>query len=238
MERDDRVRPRWDSLPPSARMYGTPADPGPRLPRNSLRRVARPLLAVLVAAGLVGVVVLAVLRLWPSGERTTPLADTLAGVRLSLPTGWRELKEAPVTGFTSFARHDDGGLVMVKPMPGPVRDPGASVKEAAERYARLLLKGDRVKVVDDRPVGRGHTRRPVPGLTPSAGHDDGGLVLVKPMPGPVRDPGASVKEAAERYARLLLKGDRVKVVDDRPVGRGHTRALRAQYDDVVNRPAY
>lgn len=158
MEREDRVRTRWDSLPPSARMYGTPADPGPRLPRNSLRRVARPLLAVLVAAGLVGVVVLAVLRLWPSGERTTPLADTLAGVRLSLPTGWRELKEAPVTGFTSFARHDDGGLVMVKPMPGPVRDPGASVKEAAERYARLLLKGDRVKVVDDRPVGRGHTR--------------------------------------------------------------------------------
>ncbi|MDA0647075.1 hypothetical protein, partial [Nonomuraea ferruginea] len=57
-------------------------------------------------------------------------------------------------------------------------------------------------------------------------------------PGEIADPRAGVKDAAEHYARLLLKGDRVKVVDDRPVAGGHTRALLARYDDVVNRPAY
>ncbi|MEV4833638.1 hypothetical protein AB0K05_03890 [Nonomuraea sp. NPDC049486] len=158
MERDDRVRTRWDSLPPSARMYGTPADPGPRVPRRALGRLARPVLAVVAAAGLVAALALAVLRLMPSGGEATPLTDTLAGVRLALPPGWEEEKVAPVTGFTSSARNDDGGLVMTRPLPGEIADPRAGVKDAAEHYARLLLKGDRVKVVDDRPVAGGHTR--------------------------------------------------------------------------------
>ncbi|MDA0637665.1 hypothetical protein OUY22_30020 [Nonomuraea sp. MCN248] len=174
MERDDRVRTRWDSLPPSARMHGTPAHPGPRLPGRALRRAAWPALAIVAALALVAALAFAVPRVLPTGGGTTPLIDTLAGVRLELPPGWADGKVAPVTGFTAVARDDDGG----------------------------------------------------------------GVVMTRPLAGPVKDPGESVKDAVAHYARLLLQGDRVKVVDDRPVARGHTRAVRAQYDDVVNRPAY
>ncbi|MFG1942388.1 hypothetical protein [Nonomuraea sp. NPDC048826] len=158
MEPDDRVRTRWDALPPSARMYGTPASPGRRLPGRALRRAAWPVLAVAVAAGLVAALAFAVPRLLPTGGGITPLTDTLAGVRLELPPGWEDGKVAPVTGFTGVARNQGGGVIMTRPLPGPIADPGKSVKDAVAHYAGLLLQGDRVQVVDDRPVARGHTR--------------------------------------------------------------------------------
>jgi hypothetical protein len=158
MDRDDRVRTRWDQLPPSARLHGTPTPPGPRLPGRTLRRLARPLLAVLAAACVLAVVTLSVLRLLPSGGQTTALADSLAGVRLALPPGWEPGKVPPVTGFTSYARHETGGLVLTRPLPASVKDARAGAEDAANHYAKLLLKGDRVDVVDDRPVAGGHTR--------------------------------------------------------------------------------
>ncbi|MFF4411025.1 hypothetical protein ACFYY8_00775 [Streptosporangium sp. NPDC001559] len=81
---------------------------------------------------------------------------------------------------------------------------------------------------------------PVTGFTSIAG---GGAVTI--MTGPA-EPGDDLAKTAARladlYGRLLLHGDEVKVVDDRAVtvnGRtGRSRSLRAEYHDVVNRPAY
>jgi hypothetical protein len=62
--------------------------------------------------------------------------------------------------------------------------------------------------------------------------------MARPVPGPVENAGKAAAEAAELYSRLLLKGDRVRVVEDKQIPGGHTRALRAEYQDVVNRPAF
>ncbi|NUR82921.1 MAG: hypothetical protein HOY71_02405, partial [Nonomuraea sp.] len=86
------------------------------------------------------------------------LSDTLAGVSLSLPAGWHVGPLAPVTGFTSVVRDGDGGMVMAGPVTGPVKDAGKATAEAAELYSRLLLKGDKVTVVEDRAIPDGHTR--------------------------------------------------------------------------------
>ncbi|GGO73844.1 hypothetical protein [Nonomuraea cavernae] len=173
IERDD-ARPSWKSLPPSARLYGAPADPG--LPRRARGRVWRrrlaALLALLAASALVTAVVVTVQRLAePRPETGRLLHDSLAGVSIPLPAGWRQDAVPPVTGFTSVARDEAGSLVMARP---------------------VALDDARQDTV----------------------------------------------EAAELYSRLLLKGDRVSVVEDRELSQGHTRALRAEYQDVVNRPAY
>jgi hypothetical protein len=178
LEPEDRPRPSWESLPPSARLYGAPADPGFRpVRRGAWRRragaVLARVLAIALAAALVIGLVVAVVRLATPEPQPGELSDSLAGVRLTLPPGWQEGRVPPVTGFTSVAR--DGG---------------------------------------------------------------GSLVMARPMYGSVPDLAKAVKEAATRYSRLLLKGDQVSVVEDEPVAQGHTRALRASYDDIVNRPAY
>ncbi|MFG1753765.1 hypothetical protein [Streptosporangium sandarakinum] len=82
---------------------------------------------------------------------------------------------------------------------------------------------------------------PVTGFTSVAGRD--GLVTVLTRPAdPVTDARKETVRLADLYGRLLLHGDEVKVVEDREVtvgGRtGYSRTLRAEYRDVVNRPAY
>ncbi|PRX59360.1 hypothetical protein B0I32_120130 [Nonomuraea fuscirosea] len=79
---------------------------------------------------------------------------------------------------------------------------------------------------------------PVTGFTSVVRDGRGALVMARPVPGPVGDVRKATAEAAELYSRLLLMGDRVSVVDDRRTADGHTRALRAEYKDVVNRPAF
>ncbi|GII61659.1 hypothetical protein Skr01_17440 [Sphaerisporangium krabiense] len=99
------------------------------------------------------------------------------------------------------------------------------------------------------PLPGGWTPRmvpPVTGFTSVAGVDDGALVMTRP--GNAGDavaalgPRAAAIGLADLYGRLLLHGDTVEVVDDRwlSVGgyTGHSRALRATYTDVVNRPSY
>ncbi|MEV4222829.1 hypothetical protein [Nonomuraea sp. NPDC049725] len=187
LEPEEPVGQAWDSLPPSARLYGAPAAPGgPRVRRSALRRVwallrglaggrwGRAVLGAAVAVAAVAGLTAVVLRITAPGGAGAPLTDTIAGVRLALPAGWQEGKVPPVTGFTSVARAPGGGA----------------------------------------------------------------LVMARPVTGAPADPAGAVKEAAERYSELLLKGDRVTVVSDEPLALGHTRALRAEYDDVVNRPAY
>ncbi|WP_049561126.1 hypothetical protein [Nonomuraea sp. SBT364] len=174
LEPADPAGPVWDSLPPSARLYGAPADPGPRVRRRVWRRWGGALLGVLMAVGLVAGLVAVALRVAAPGGEQAQLTDSIAGVLLTLPEGWQEGKVPPVTGFTSVARAPGGAA----------------------------------------------------------------LVMARPVPGEAADPAKAAKEAAERYSDLLLKGDRVTVVADEPLARGHTRALRAEYDDVVNRPAY
>ncbi|WP_336208343.1 hypothetical protein [Nonomuraea sp. LPB2021202275-12-8] len=162
LEPEDGPRPSWESLPPSARLYGAPADPGPRVPHGAWRRraasVLAMVLAVVLASGLVAGLVVAVLRFAAPEPEPGRLSDSLAGVRMTLPAGWQEGRVPPVTGFTSVARDGGGAIVMARPVPGSAPDLAKATKEAAERYSRLLLKGDRVSVVEDEPIAQGHTR--------------------------------------------------------------------------------
>ncbi|MEV0594193.1 hypothetical protein [Nonomuraea cavernae] len=159
IERDD-TRPPWQSLPPSARLYGSPADPGlPRRTRGrAWRRRLAVLLALLAASALVTALVVTVLRLAEPRPETGRLHDSLAGVSIPLPAGWHQDAVPPVTGFTSVARDQAGSLVMARPVPGAVDDAWEDAVEAAELYSRLLLKGDRVSVVEDKELAQGHTR--------------------------------------------------------------------------------
>ncbi|GAA1687255.1 hypothetical protein GCM10009733_099860 [Nonomuraea maheshkhaliensis] len=158
----------WEDLPPSARLHGSPADPGlrrrspagPTVPAGGglWRRVAVVLAALIAGTGLVAGAAVAALRLTAPPERTGLLRDALAGVAATLPQGWSAGSVAPVTGFTSVVRDERGALVMARPVPGPVTDVRKATAEAAELYSRLLLNGDRVSVVDDRKTADGHTR--------------------------------------------------------------------------------
>ncbi|GAA2385290.1 hypothetical protein GCM10010404_47610 [Nonomuraea africana] len=148
-----------DTLPPSARLYGAPA--APRRPRRWPRR-AGALLALIVAGGLVAGLATVVLRLAvPDQARTAMLTDATAAVAIPLPEGWRQDPVPPVTGFTSAARRGGEALVMARPSGAPA-DAARATAEAAELYSRLLLHGDTVRVVEDRPITigpyGGHTR--------------------------------------------------------------------------------
>ncbi|MEU6718134.1 hypothetical protein ABZ897_42270 [Nonomuraea sp. NPDC046802] len=151
----------WDALPPSARLHVSPADPGARgrvVASRAWGRWAGVLVAALAAVGLVATATVLVLRLTAPQEETGRLNDSLAGVTATLPQGWSEDAVTPVTGFTSVIRNEDGAVVMARSVPGPVRDVKKATAEAAELYSRLLLQGDRVSVVEDRPMPQGHTR--------------------------------------------------------------------------------
>ncbi|MEV0348153.1 hypothetical protein AB0H88_20465 [Nonomuraea sp. NPDC050680] len=160
LERDDGdPQVPWESLPPSARHYGVPADPGlsGRVRGRRWRRPAGAVLALLLATGLIAALVMVVLRLAVPAPATARLSDSRAGVTITLPAGWQEAGMPPVTGFTSAAR-SDGALVMVRPVPDPVADLQKVAKDAAELYSRLLLKGDKVDIVEDKVLPQGHTR--------------------------------------------------------------------------------
>ncbi|WP_214106540.1 hypothetical protein [Acrocarpospora catenulata] len=96
------------------------------------------------------------------------------------------------------------------------------------------------------PLPRGWQRgvlAPVTGFTSVAANRD--LATAMARPGDPVDPSAlrpALVDLTDLYARLLLHGDKLDVVEDKAVtigGRaGHTRALRAEYTDVVNQPAF
>ncbi|RCG30862.1 hypothetical protein DQ384_12880 [Sphaerisporangium album] len=99
------------------------------------------------------------------------------------------------------------------------------------------------------PLPRGWIRGAVPpvtGFTSVAALEDAALVMARPGGAgdsvAVLGPRAAAIALTDLYGRLLLHGDTVEVVDDRwlSVGgyTGHSRALRATYTDVVNRPSY
>jgi hypothetical protein len=116
------------------------------------------LLALLLAAVLaVGVVALAADLMTPE-SRDEQLVDGLAGVTIPLPEGWSEGTVPPVTGFTSVVRRGESALVMARRVTGVTASPKKAAADAADLYSRLLLKGDRVALVDDRAVPGGHTR--------------------------------------------------------------------------------
>ncbi|MEV4573057.1 hypothetical protein AB0K16_07330 [Nonomuraea jabiensis] len=156
----DREFEPWESLPPSARLYGSPADPGRRtgVSGRALRRWAIGSVALLVGVGLVAGATVVVLRVTAPSADSGRLSDSLANVSVALPQGWSQQAVPPVTGFTSVARDGGGGLVMARPVPGAVADAKKATAEAAELYSRLLLKGDRVTVVEDKELPGGHTR--------------------------------------------------------------------------------
>ncbi|GAA1306060.1 hypothetical protein Psi02_23200 [Planotetraspora silvatica] len=157
---DDAPAPDND-LPPSAVWYGTPVEPPRRMPRW-LQRLLVAGAAVAVAAVVIGGVVFVILN---RSETAPPamVADPLAGVSYSLPPEWTEGVVAPVTGFTSVAARGDLATVMARPEAHVEPDGlGPAVLDLSSLYAKLLLHGDKVEVVDDRDItigGRpGHTR--------------------------------------------------------------------------------
>ena len=161
---EGRPAPAEDALPPSARWYGTPAPPPPRrIPRWLARTLV--VAAVLVAGGglIAGLGYFVVDRVRAATAPPVTVTDTLAGVRYSLPPDWRAGKVAPVTAFTSVAVRDGDAIVMTRPG-DPLRaaELRAKAEELGRMYARLLLHGDKVEVVDDRSLtvnGRAaHTR--------------------------------------------------------------------------------
>ncbi|NJP92161.1 hypothetical protein HCN51_22290 [Nonomuraea sp. FMUSA5-5] len=152
-----------DSLPPSARLHGSPKDPGARRAgphgERPWQRVLVVLAALLAGTGLAAGATAATARVTaPRAADTGRLSDALAGVAATLPQGWSAGAVPPVTGFTSVVRDGRGGLVMARPVQGPVKDAGKATEEAAGLYSRLLLRGDRVTVVEDRRLPGGHTR--------------------------------------------------------------------------------
>lgn len=149
----------WESLPPSARLYGAPAAPGLRaVGGRRWRRVAVIVTAVVAGVGLVAGGVAVVPRLLAPQPESVRLSDPRAGLSAPLPQGWTQEAVTPVTGFTSAARSPDGALLLAGPVTEPVQDPKKATAQAAELYSRLLLKGDRVTVVEDRKLPGGHTR--------------------------------------------------------------------------------
>ncbi len=91
------------------------------------------------------------------------VADPAAGVSYPLPQGWRRGTVPPVTGFTSVATAGGSALVMTRPADSvAVSGPRAATLDLADLYGRLLLHGDTVDVVDDRPITvggySGHSR--------------------------------------------------------------------------------
>ncbi|WP_214413506.1 hypothetical protein [Sphaerisporangium fuscum] len=161
----DRVWPpaAEEGLPPSARLYGAPAPPSRVRVPFWLRRTLAYLAAVAAGTAVVaGVVAFAVGRLNAPGPALT-VVDAAAGVRYPLPQGWRQGAVPPVTGFTSAASLDGSAVVMARPAaPVGTAGPRPAALELADLYARLLLHGDTVEVVDDRYVAvggyTGHSR--------------------------------------------------------------------------------
>lgn len=70
---------------------------------------------------------------------------------------------------------------------------------------------------------------PVTGFTSVIRDDAGAVLMARPIAA-----DANIKQVAELYSQLVLQGDTVTVVADQP----GSRSLRAEYKDVVNRPAY
>ncbi|MFF3443512.1 hypothetical protein [Streptosporangium sp. NPDC002721] len=154
-----RIPEPGDDLPPSARWYGTPIAP-PERPRGRLRRVLLVLLALAAGGAVVAAVVVLAVRALPSPQPGR-VTDPVAGVSYPLPDRWFAGTVPPVTDFTSAAGDGVNTTVMVMPAE-PATDARAATTELGDLYARLLLHGDEVKVVDDTEIAvgtrTGHTR--------------------------------------------------------------------------------
>ncbi|MGC5012704.1 hypothetical protein ACLQ2R_18230 [Streptosporangium sp. DT93] len=154
-----RIPEPGDDLPPSARWYGTPIAPPEREP-GRLRRLMTVLLALAAGGAVLAAAVVLGLRALPSPPPGR-VTDPVAGISYPLPEKWDAGTAAPVTGFTSVVGDGSSTTVMVMPAE-PATDARATTTEFSELYARLLLHGDDVKVVDDTGITvgprTGHTR--------------------------------------------------------------------------------
>ncbi|MDP9846136.1 hypothetical protein [Streptosporangium lutulentum] len=157
-----RIPEPGDDLPPSARWYGMPVPPPPRRTGDGLRRLLFASLALAVCGGILSGLVVLVLRVLPSSSSPPgQMSDTAAGVSYPLPDGWLAGSVPPVTAFTSVVGNGGSATVMVRPGE-QVADVRKATVELSEVYARLLLHGDEVEVLEDQPItvgGRtGHSR--------------------------------------------------------------------------------
>ncbi|ADG87653.1 hypothetical protein Tbis_0929 [Thermobispora bispora DSM 43833] len=154
------TRPARKPSAPAGRR-GTSSSP-PRGRPSWLVRILVAALAVSASSAVItGLVIAALGRPEPPPQDT--VTDWFAGVSYPLPPGWRAGVAAPVAGFTSVAGRDGSVLVMARPAgradPAQLRP---ALLDLCDVYARLLVLGDDLEVVDDRPVTiggmPGHTR--------------------------------------------------------------------------------
>ncbi|MGW0808789.1 hypothetical protein [Nonomuraea sp. NPDC002799] len=127
---------------------------------------------------------------------------------------------AAVTGLVA------GGIAVVPRLTEPPRETGR-LSDAFAGVTASLPQGWRQAPVP-----------PVTGFTSVIRNGAGALMMARPVQAPVADAKKATAEAAELYSRLLLQGDRVTILEDKSLPGGHTRALRAEYRDVANRPAF
>lgn len=244
--------PPRDSLPPSGRFYGAPASPGTRSrgrPRTGL------LAALLAVAALVTTAVLLVPRiLAPPGDPSAAppgRSGTVQGNGESSGSARSGSGPAPgsrastgtATGGEATAGTGTGTEAPSAATSGSEASSGAAsgseVSGGPAQDGRGRLSDARAGVTLALPDGwRAEALPPVTGFTSAARDGDGALLMARPFTEPAGDQEKAVSQAAELYSRLLLKGDKVTVVEDRALPQGRTRALRAEYKDVVNRPAF
>ncbi|SDG55235.1 hypothetical protein SAMN05421505_105134 [Sinosporangium album] len=207
---------KWDALPPSARWYGTPAKPDTAKAGKGGHRGAMVFGVLGAGAGVVAATVWGVLTLTAPESLSTGAeanADAATGIGYPIPDGWRHDALPPVSGFTSAVR-GGGSVLMIGPgstRPGTAdTDKSASDKSASDKSAP-----------DKSALG-----------TSASGKGDPDMSV----------PAKAVVELTELYEDLLLQGSDVELVEDRPFNvagfTGHSRSVRAVYNDVINRPAF
>jgi hypothetical protein len=84
---------------------------------------------------------------------------------------------------------------------------------------------------------------PVTGFTSVAARGERATVMARPEEHvDAARLGPAVADLSNLYTRLLLHGDKIDVVEDHDITingmPAHTRAVRAEYSDVVNQPAF
>ncbi|GAA0429655.1 hypothetical protein Acor_40500 [Acrocarpospora corrugata] len=178
-------------------------------------------------------------RVWPPTDRGEPDQDLPPSARwYGTPTAPpRRLPRWAVTLLlAALALLTAGALVTVLVL--------AVLGRPDEPPETVAVSDDLAGVSYPLPPGwRQGVLAPVTGFTSVASNRDLAIAMLRP--GDPLDAAAirpELVELTELYSRLLLHGDTVDVVEDKAItvdGRtGHTRALHAEYRDVVNRPAF
>ncbi|GII91308.1 hypothetical protein [Sinosporangium siamense] len=149
--------------PPSGRWYGAAVQPAADDEDSARRRGPRFYLLVVLTAGVVAAAAFGGWWYISSGSNGDGQTDLATGIGYPVPDGWHTELLPPVTGFTTAVR-SGGAVLMIGPtsaIPDGTK-PDKMAVELTDLYSGLLLHGDKVDVVEDRPFNvagfTGHSR--------------------------------------------------------------------------------